>query len=409
MIKPVRFDTRDRKPKLYGLIVLTAAAAAVIAVLLAVNQPGNAGAVCVTAAVYGALAVCCLIYYAVEQIRYNPYSYNTIFYIGFALFAFSVTVTYIVLSVKTIQHPELYSYTQIIMTLLESAKNYMILSAPFLLIFSAALCVSNIALLRRAKKRVNNLLGIALSALIVGGEVFIFTFDFSASGSLTEVMIHDLITNLFAAVFLYSECMMLSTSAAGAIAAGYEPDRDRDYIIILGCGLNKDGTPSPVLAGRIDRALAFWKKQKEETGKEAFFVTSGGQGSDEPVPESASMRIYLEERGVPGEKIIEEDKSTSTLENMKYSREKIISLNPDAKIAFSTTNYHVFRSGLCARRVKMRAVGMGSGSGWYFWPNAAVREFAGLLANHRVKQAVILGSMTAFYVVLTVIVYNHLL
>ncbi len=51
-MKLFEFDTRDVKPKLYELIVLTAAAAAVVFALIAVDPSGNAGAVCVTAAVY---------------------------------------------------------------------------------------------------------------------------------------------------------------------------------------------------------------------------------------------------------------------------------------------------------------------------------------------------------------------
>ena len=81
-------------------------------------------------------------------------------------------------------------------------------------------------------------------------------------------------------------------------------------------------------------------------------------------------------------------------------------IDPGAKIAFSTTNYHVFRSGLFARRVKMRAVGMGAKTKWYFWPNAAVREFAGLLTKHRIKQALILSGMVLIYVVLTLLAYR---
>ena len=91
---------------------------------------------------------------------------------------------------------------------------------------------------------------------------------------------------------------------------------------------------------------------------------------------------------------------------MRFSKEKIMAIDPKAKIAFSTTNYHVFRSGLLARRVKMRAVGMGAETKWYFWPNAAVREFAGLLTAHRGKQALILGGMAAIYIVLTLLAYH---
>ena len=81
-------------------------------------------------------------------------------------------------------------------------------------------------------------------------------------------------------------------------------------------------------------------------------------------------------------------------------------MNPEGRIAFSTTNYHVFRSGLKARRVKMRALGMGCRSKWYFWPNAAVREFVGLLTQHRVKQGLILLGLLVSFAVLTVLNYQ---
>jgi uncharacterized SAM-binding protein YcdF (DUF218 family) len=90
---------------------------------------------------------------------------------------------------------------------------------------------------------------------------------------------------------------------------------------------------------------------------------------------------------------------------MKFSKEKIMAIDPNAKIAYSTTNYHVFRSGLFARRVKMRAQGIGARTKWYFWPNAAVREFVGLLTQHRGKQILILGSMILLYLTLTFVVF----
>ena len=69
---------------------------------------------------------------------------------------------------------------------LDSAKNDMLISAPFLLVFSAALCVSNLALLRHEGRRLVNVLGIVLAFLLVAGAAFLFRFDFYASGSQTE-------------------------------------------------------------------------------------------------------------------------------------------------------------------------------------------------------------------------------
>lgn len=406
----VKFDTLNKKPKLYDVLI---AGFLVLAAVIALSVIGRGRFALPAALLLDAFfiyAIVRLVIAFIGQLRYNPYSYNTIYYAGFALFLVSVLITFMQLTVLLILDPEQYGNdSMLISTLLSSAKTYMLFSAPFILMFSLALCVSNISLIRHERFRFVNVLGIILSVLLVAGELFLFLYDRFASGSQLQVMLHDLAANLFAAVYLYFECMLIGAIIANIIVVKYEPDRDKDFLIILGCGLRKDGTPTPLLRGRIDRAIAFYEKQKAETGKELIFVTSGGQGENEANSESLAMKNYLLEKGVPEERIIEEDKSTDTFENMKFSKAKIEELAGSAgtaKIAFSTTNYHVFRSGLFARRVKMRAVGMGARTKWYFWPNAAVREFVGLLTAHRLKQAIILGSMIVFYVVLTLVAYR---
>lgn len=405
-MKGFRFDSRDKKPALYWLLIPASAAALAVSVMISVDPAGSMTAACAVMATLCLCTVLGLIRALVRQMQYNLYSYNTIIYTGFALFVSFIFVTYVVLTVRSAKYPEVYQPLMILNTLLVSGKNYAVISSPFLILFSAALCVSNISLIRREGRRPVNLLGILLSFAVVGGAAFIFAFDFYASGSPTEVMIHDIIVNLFSAIYLYFECMLIGTIFADSVAARREPKMDKDFIIILGCGIREDGTPTPLLRGRIDRALAFANEQEKLTGKKATFVTSGGRGPTETISESESMKRYLTEHGVPEERIVTEDLSTDTFENMKFSKEKILQIDPDGKIAYSTTNYHVFRSGIFARRVKMRAEGMGAKTKWYFWPNAAVREFVGLLTNHRLKQALILGTMTVFYVVVTVLEYN---
>ena len=404
-MKSVKFDTRDVKPKLWNLLIVSVLYAAVVGFLVLTN-PESAGAICVITAAYCLITASLLLYSFREQMRYNPYSYNTIIYFGFALFSLAVMVMHVLLAVNIFRQPDLYKLDSIVSMLLASAKTYMFISSPFLIAFSVALCISNISLIRHERKRFVNFLGILLSILIVGGIVLLYWVDYYVSGSQFEVMMHDLFTCIGAAIYLYFECMLLGTVVASAIAAKHEPDKDKDFIIILGCGIKRDGTPTPLLRGRIDRAIDFAREQEKETGKSPLFVTSGGQGADETISESECMKNYLISRGIPHELIIEENKSTTTLENMKFSKEKIFAINPDAKIVFSTTNYHVFRAGLFARRVKMRAQGMGARTKWYFWPNAAVREFIDLLTKHRGKQLLILGGMIAFYVIMTLIAYE---
>jgi uncharacterized SAM-binding protein YcdF (DUF218 family) len=185
-------------------------------------------------------------------------------------------------------------------------------------------------------------------------------------------------------------------------AARRIPSFDRDYIIIHGSQIRKDGTLTKLLQGRADRAIEFAKLQKEATGKDIIFVPSGGKGSDEVISEAEAIRNYLLANAIPAGQILTEDQSVSTEENLRNSAALIRQRSgEEAKVAFATTNYHVFRSGLCARRVKMRALGLGAKTKWYFWPNAWVREFVGLLTEHRGKQGMVFGGLILINILLT--------
>ena len=395
------FDSRDKKPKLYNLLILSLVV--VLAVYLMMRGQGNALHVYVVLDVYLLAVFVMLLSAFIGQIHYNPYSYNTIFYMGFMILDISVLISQIVFTVQLAEFPWVGSEINIMSKLAGSAADFMKMSFPFIFIYSVALFVSNISLIIHEGKRLVNVLGIILSFLLLGGFFFYNWIAHIDPGKIHNIVVYDLFLSLYAAVYLYFECMIIGAVVADVIAAVYEPDPDKDFIIILGCGIRKDGTPSNILKGRIDRALEFYRMQRDTTGKELKFVTSGGQGPNEVISESECMKRYLMEQGIPEEQIIEEDKSTNTFENMKFSKEKIDAIDPDAKVAFSTTNYHVFRGGLYARRVKMRAVGMGAVTKWYFWPNASVRELVGLLTQHRVKQILIFGSIVVLYCCLTLI------
>ena len=403
----IRFDSINKKPKIRLLAYVTAFTVALLAVLWFAGLYSYL--------LFGTIIACWLaftsvflIYTLIRQLRYNPYSYNTIYYPAFALLALFYLAA-LILQMRSVHQMGLsanYGMYSLSGEMLGFAKTFMILSLPVIVIFSIGLCASNIVLLRREGRSWRNLLGIVLSFVLVGGDLILFFADYYASGSTFEVMIHDLIVNLYAAVYLYFECMMIGTIIANLLVYRYEPDKDKDFIIVLGCSIRADGSPTPLLAGRIERALKFYHDQIASGGKPPVFVTSGGQGSDEVIPESTSMKNYLVSKGVPESHIIEENRSTSTYENMLFSKKIIDGIKENAKVIFSTTQYHVFRSGLKARRVKMRATGIGSKTKWYFWPNALVREFAGVLSEHRVKQMLILGSMVLIYILGTW--YNYL-
>ena len=401
-----RFNTRKKKPKLYHELVILGIA--VILIILA-SLFGGDYSIRITMVIESAFfAVTAFVFFDAfrKQVQYNPYSYNTIFYFGFGLFLLSVTIEVIVAAVQSFQFPDLYQELASVVTVLSgSAVNYMIISLPFVLAFSIALFISNISLIRHETRRIQNFLGMILAVLMLAGEAVVIGFGFYLSGSQLEVMIYDTVIHFLAAVYLYFECMLIGSIVAGMMTAFYRPDTDADYMIILGCRVGPDGKPYPLLRGRIDKALEFYHRQLKETGKALFFVPSGGKGSDESVSECECMKQYLLEHGVPAEQILEENRAENTYENMLFSKNMIEEQNPDAKVLFSTTNYHVFRSGLMSRRVKMRAIGIGARTKWYFWPNASVREFFGLLQGHKLKQILVLAGLILSFVILTILSY----
>ena len=184
------------------------------------------------------------------------------------------------------------------------------------------------------------------------------------------------------------------------------PKYDKDFII-LGSKINKDGSLTPLLKGRVDTAIEFANKQYEKTKRKIIYIPSGGKGYDEVVAEAVAIKNYLLEKGIKKNQIIIEDKSTSTKENMKYSKSIIDKINDKGNIVFSTTNYHVFRSGTIANNQGIDCEGLGSKTKWYFYSNALIREFIANLVQEKYKHIAILILINISLLVLIFIGKYH--
>ena len=336
------------------------------------------------------------------------FSYHSIISLGLILYYMLQGLALLPFSATAMIHPEkmnglyFFTFNSFVLTAVS------ILSTPFLLIFSLLLSISNITLIKKEGKRLSNLLGIILSFLLLSGVAIIIIMFFKSLllDYLTitpKKMAINLTRGIISSIFVYFECNLLATLFLARRAGKHKPKYDKNFIIILGCGIREDGTLYPLLRGRADRAIRFYKEQLEKTGKKAVFIPSGGQGPDEIMPEGEAIKRYLIEQGIPEEQIMAETRSLNTLQNMQFSKEIIDSTGSDANIAFSTTNYHVFRGGMLASSVGMNADGMGAKTKWYFWPNALIREFVGMLVKERkihiflliiiVTQAIIMGNI----------------
>ncbi|WEB44937.1 MULTISPECIES: YdcF family protein [Streptomyces] len=159
--------------------------------------------------------------------------------------------------------------------------------------------------------------------------------------------------------------------------------RQADYVVVLGSGLIGGSKVPPLLASRLERGRAVYERLVAR-GSAPLLLTSGGQGPDEKLPESHAMADYLVERGFPADRIVREDRSRTTEENLRFSRALMAEANPDYRCVVVTNNYHAFRAALMARKAGVNGQVVGSPTAAYFWPSATIREFAAVFLAHKV-------------------------
>lgn len=177
-------------------------------------------------------------------------------------------------------------------------------------------------------------------------------------------------------------CLIAGLLAAAVLetlmeTAAYKkpPEEDAGFVIVLGCGVFPDGQLTLSLKNRLDAAYDYLTAHGD-----SLCIVSGGQGENEPVSEAGAMRSYLVSRGIAESRILAEDRSTSTLLNLTYSKE-IMAAHPErpATAAIVTSDYHVFRALLLARELKMDAFGIPAGTNWRIVVACHVREYAAII------------------------------
>ena len=146
-----------------------------------------------------------------------------------------------------------------------------------------------------------------------------------------------------------------------------------DFIIIHGAGLRDGEYVTTLLKQRIDKAIEAFHNSSNPNIK---IICSGGQGSDEKVSEAKAMANYIASNAeVPMNRVLLEEKSTTTYENLLFSKEIGEELVDKPKFLFVTNNYHVYRTSTYARKIKMDGDGLGCRTAGYYIPSAFIREF----------------------------------
>lgn len=348
--------------------------------------------------------------YIKKQYDSRKYSYSIIMNLGLLIF---INVNILRQINLLIQNWNVVSIVDIYNNTLKSFSFFAMLTLPCIVVLAFYSIITNIVLIKKERFNYNNLLGIILGLFALFGiwgiQVLYFVLAKLLLGSDIQFIKYtlDICIN---AMLSYFYTLIIATLYCNIKAARHIPKYNKDFIIILGAKIKDDGTLTPLLKARVDKALDFGNKQYEITKKKIVYVPSGGKGSDEVISEAEAIKNYLIEKGVKEKQIIIEDKSTSTIENMKFSKNKIDNINKNAMIGFATTNYHVFRSGVIANNQGIECEGMGSKTKWYFYTNALIREFIANLVQERKSHIVLILmiNITLFVLILIGNYYNFI-
>ncbi len=345
--------------------------------------------------------------YVKDQYEKQKYSYSIIMNLGliiFLLINISRQIGLLMVNWKSSTINAIYINT------INSFSYFALFILPLIVVIAFYSILTNIVLILKEKFSLQNLLGIFFGILIIFGALasqHIYEITNQISIFRSKIYLKKFIDIGLNSVLCYFYCITLATLYANIMAAKHKPDYDKDFVIVLGCKIRKNGTLTPILKSRVDKAIDFAKKQKEKNNKNIIFVPSGGQGQDEIISEAEAMKKYLLKNGIFEENIITEDKSINTSQNMRFSKIKIDEINKDGKIIFSTTNYHVFRSGVIANNEGINCEGIGSKTKWYFYTNALIREFVANLFSQRKKHIALISIINAILFTLIIIGYKY--
>ena len=146
------------------------------------------------------------------------------------------------------------------------------------------------------------------------------------------------------AMTLYIVLTFVTILTVGHSDAG----RTTDAVVVMGAA-QYDGTPSPLLASRLQHALDLYQEKRV-----TFIAVTGGKMPGDRFTEAAASRRWLTDRGVPSDVIIQEDEGRSTWESLS-NIQTVLSSRDISSVLVSTDRWHMQRSVLSLRELGIDA------------------------------------------------------
>ena len=218
---------------------------------------------------------------------------------------------------------------------------------------------------------IGNITGVAVSVILFFMVVFRGTF---------AQMFSRMLTHKGGRIFLFTAGGIACIALIGAVviscfmvkAMNDKPKNSQTTVVVLGCQINGE-TPSRMLKRRLDAAYDYLSENSD-----VKVIVSGGQGSDEVTSEADVMRKYLLKRGIEDSRIFMEDKSTSTEENLRFSKEIIDKEGLCGEITIVTDGFHQLRADILAKKQGIEARNISASTEKWLLPTYWIREIYGV-------------------------------
>ena len=189
---------------------------------------------------------------------------------------------------------------------------------------------------------VGNITGITCSVLLLAVTVFHKQLGAFAKSMWEHISGKIVISGI---VLLVSVCVLFAGYlSARMLIAAYDPPEKPCTVVVLGCQV-RGTNPSLMLRRRLDAACEYM-----EENPEVMCIVSGGQGKGEDISEAEAMKIYLTDKGISEERILMEDKSGNTAENIAFSGEIIEQEGLSDEIVIVTDAFHQYRAEILAEK-----------------------------------------------------------
>lgn len=276
---------------------------------------------------------------------------------------------------------------------------------PIVIFLSALFLMYNgIILLKREGKSKANLLSLGMGIAILIFYEFLYMRFTNQIDRVDANLFMSIAMTLFSFTYLLFGFAFVAFMLYSVVYLFVPKRKSYDYIIIHGAGLLDGKTVTPLLKRRIDKAVEAYH---HSTNPNVKLIASGGQGADEKISEAEAIANYIKEMypHIPKDRILLEGKSTTTYENLLYSKQLGEEQIENPTFLFVTNDYHVFRTSMYAKQIGLKGDGLGCSTASYYIPSAFIREYIAVCVRYKW----IVASCYAVFIGIMLISYRGIL